>query len=186
MGIDGLGGYWLSKMPDRRSRLPVLSSLQDTGSWTFEARGVYPLSSKPNWGAILKGAGPEETGITSNQWFPLRNSTALPPAALQQKSSDTSSELTPKNSSCCRQQKRWRMEHCFYFEGNVIDENCLRCLSCRALATTAAALLKEGLSPRQISQGMAETCIEESRFVFILDMVEIALQTCNDEIVARS
>jgi predicted AlkP superfamily pyrophosphatase or phosphodiesterase len=38
------------------------------GSFTLHARGVMPTSSSPNWASIIMGAGPEQHGVTSNEW----------------------------------------------------------------------------------------------------------------------
>jgi predicted AlkP superfamily pyrophosphatase or phosphodiesterase len=40
------------------------------GAWTFHARGVMPTVSSPNWASMIMGAGPEQHGITSNDWEP--------------------------------------------------------------------------------------------------------------------
>jgi hypothetical protein len=46
------------------------AKLREQGGWTFHARGVMPTSSSPNWASMLMGAGPEQHGITSNEWQP--------------------------------------------------------------------------------------------------------------------
>ncbi len=65
IGVDGLS-------PDgiRRARTPNIDSLCKTGACTMHARGVMPTSSSPNWASMIMGAGPEQHGVTSNQWMP--------------------------------------------------------------------------------------------------------------------
>src|SRR5437773_3920497 len=46
------------------------TNLMREGAWTFHARGVMPTSSSPNWASMIMGAGPEQHGITSNDWQP--------------------------------------------------------------------------------------------------------------------
>ena len=50
------------------SNAPVLHQLMREGSYTLHARGVMPTSSSPNWASIIMGAGPEQHGVTSNEW----------------------------------------------------------------------------------------------------------------------
>jgi hypothetical protein len=38
------------------------------GALSLKARGVMPTVSGPNWGSMLTGAGPEQHGITNNNW----------------------------------------------------------------------------------------------------------------------
>jgi hypothetical protein len=38
------------------------------GTWTLKARAVMPTVSSPNWASVISGAGPEEHGVTSNEW----------------------------------------------------------------------------------------------------------------------
>jgi len=38
------------------------------GAYTLHDRGVMPTSSSPNWASMIMGAGPEQHGITSNDW----------------------------------------------------------------------------------------------------------------------
>jgi len=65
IGVDGLS-------PDgiHHAQAPNLKRLRDEGAWTFQARGVMPTSSSPNWASMIMGAGPEQHGITSNEWKP--------------------------------------------------------------------------------------------------------------------
>jgi predicted AlkP superfamily pyrophosphatase or phosphodiesterase len=63
IGVDGLS-------PDgiRKAQTPVLDKLMERGSFTLQARAVMPTSSSPNWASMIMGAGPEQHGITSNDW----------------------------------------------------------------------------------------------------------------------
>jgi predicted AlkP superfamily pyrophosphatase or phosphodiesterase len=63
IGCDGFGS--VAFKPDNT---PVLHRLMREGSYTLHARGVMPTSSSPNWASIIMGAGPEQHGITSNDW----------------------------------------------------------------------------------------------------------------------
>lgn len=65
IGLDGCS-------PDgiRKAEAPNLERLRAEGSWTFRARGVMPTVSSPNWASMIMGAGPEQHGITSNEWQP--------------------------------------------------------------------------------------------------------------------
>jgi predicted AlkP superfamily pyrophosphatase or phosphodiesterase len=63
VGCDGLS-------PDgiRHANAPVFSELMKSGAYTMHARGVMPTSSSPNWASMIMGAGPEQHGVTSNEW----------------------------------------------------------------------------------------------------------------------
>jgi len=65
VGVDGLS-------PDGiiHARAPNLQRLREQGAWTYHARGVMPTSSSPNWASMIMGAGPEQHGVTSNDWQP--------------------------------------------------------------------------------------------------------------------
>lgn len=47
---------------------PVMDRLMKEGAYTLHARGVMPTSSSPNWASMIMGAGPEQHGVTSNDW----------------------------------------------------------------------------------------------------------------------
>lgn len=74
IGVDGLS-------PDgiQHSQSPNLKQLCREGARTFHARGVMPTSSSPNWASMIMGAGPEQHGITSNDWE--TNKFTIPPTA---------------------------------------------------------------------------------------------------------
>jgi predicted AlkP superfamily pyrophosphatase or phosphodiesterase len=63
IGCDGFGS--VSFTP---TNTPVLHQLMRSGSYTLHARGVMPTSSSPNWASMIMGAGPEQHGVTSNDW----------------------------------------------------------------------------------------------------------------------
>lgn len=75
VGVDGLS-------PDGilHTAAPNLKRLREQGAWTFHARGVMPTSSSPNWASMIMGAGPEQHGVTSNDWQP--NKFDLAPIAV--------------------------------------------------------------------------------------------------------
>jgi predicted AlkP superfamily pyrophosphatase or phosphodiesterase len=63
IGCDGFGSVGFTP-----SNAPVLHKLMREGTYTLHARGVMPTSSSPNWASIIMGAGPEQHGVTSNDW----------------------------------------------------------------------------------------------------------------------
>jgi len=72
IGCDGMS-------PDgiRNAKTTILDEMIQNGAGTFNARGVLPTSSSPNWASMLMGAGPEQHGITSNNWE--KDDHSLPP-----------------------------------------------------------------------------------------------------------
>lgn len=78
VGVDGMSSAGL-----RDAHTPIMDSLIAQGSVTWDARVVLPSVSSPNWASMLLGAGPEQHGITSNDWEP--GGDGLPPVvALDQ------------------------------------------------------------------------------------------------------
>lgn len=63
LGFDGMSSDGLMK-----ANTPNFDKLMKEGSSSMHVRSVLPSKSSPNWGAMLMGAGPEQTGITSNEW----------------------------------------------------------------------------------------------------------------------
>src|SRR5262245_28038581 len=63
IGCDGFGSIGFTG-----SNTPVLHRLMKEGAYTLRARGVMPTSSSPNWASMIMGAGPEQHGVTSNEW----------------------------------------------------------------------------------------------------------------------
>lgn len=63
IGVDGLS-------PDgvRKAATPTLDQMMAQGSWSLHARGVLPTTSGANWASMINGAGPEQHGVTSNDW----------------------------------------------------------------------------------------------------------------------
>lgn len=65
IGCDGMGSLAFAK-----PNIPVMRRLMERGAWTLKARAVMPTSSSPNWASMIMGAGPEQHGVTSNEWQP--------------------------------------------------------------------------------------------------------------------
>ncbi|MBF4470877.1 alkaline phosphatase family protein [Flavobacterium sp. HJJ] len=63
IGFDGLS-------PDgiEHASTPAFHKLMKEGASTMHARSVLPSSSSTNWASMIMGAGPEQHGITSNDW----------------------------------------------------------------------------------------------------------------------
>ncbi|MDR2473653.1 MAG: alkaline phosphatase [Tannerella sp.] len=63
IGIDGLSCEGL-----RKANTPTMDDMMAHGAYNFAVRCVLPTVSKPNWNAMLCGAGPDITGCASNGW----------------------------------------------------------------------------------------------------------------------
>jgi len=63
IGVDGLSPDGVIK-----ADAPTLRDMMKRGSWSLHARGVMPTTSGANWASIINGAGPEQHGVTSNDW----------------------------------------------------------------------------------------------------------------------
>lgn len=63
IGIDGVSAEGF-----QYANTPVINSLISQGVVSLKTRGVMPAISAPNWATILSGAGPEQHGVTSNNW----------------------------------------------------------------------------------------------------------------------
>ncbi|MFZ5729373.1 MAG: alkaline phosphatase family protein [Pseudomonadota bacterium] len=63
IGVDGMSPDGVLK-----ADTPTLDEMMAGGSWSLHARGVLPTTSGANWASILTGAGPEQHGVTSNDW----------------------------------------------------------------------------------------------------------------------
>jgi predicted AlkP superfamily pyrophosphatase or phosphodiesterase len=74
IGIDGMGAAGF-----QAAKTPYLKQLAREGALSIKARSVMPTVSTPSWGSILTGAGPEQHGMTSNDWL-LTNYTIEPTA----------------------------------------------------------------------------------------------------------
>jgi len=63
IGFDGLS-------PDgiEHAVTPNFHQIMQEGASTLHARAVLPSSSSTNWASMIMGAGPEQHGITSNNW----------------------------------------------------------------------------------------------------------------------
>lgn len=75
IGLDGCSSEGL-----RRANTPIMDSLMASGAFNFNTRCVLPTVSKPNWNAMLCGAGPEITGVTGNGWNREKYADLLPVA----------------------------------------------------------------------------------------------------------
>jgi hypothetical protein len=63
--VDGLGANVLrAKMP------PNFREFQRESAYSLLARGVMPTVTFPNFASMISGAGPEQHGVTSNEWRP--------------------------------------------------------------------------------------------------------------------
>jgi predicted AlkP superfamily pyrophosphatase or phosphodiesterase len=63
IGVDGLSPAGIAA-----SETPHIDALVREGTATMHARAVMPTSSSSNWASMIMGAGPEQHGITSNDW----------------------------------------------------------------------------------------------------------------------
>ncbi|MDC7675879.1 alkaline phosphatase family protein [Asticcacaulis machinosus] len=63
IGVDGLSTNGV-----KTAAMPVLQDMMNKGSYSLHARGVLPTTSSANWASILNGAGPEQHGVTKNEW----------------------------------------------------------------------------------------------------------------------
>jgi len=63
IGLDGVSSEGF-----QYARTPVMDELIRNGSLSLITRSVIPSVSAPNWATILSGAGPEQHGVTSNEW----------------------------------------------------------------------------------------------------------------------
>lgn len=72
IGVDGMS-------PDGiiHSTSPNMHHFMEQGAHTFHDRAVLPTTSSPNWASMITGVGPEQHGITSNDWE--RDDHMLPP-----------------------------------------------------------------------------------------------------------
>lgn len=72
LGLDGL-------MPDaiEKAKTPHLHQLINDGTSTMQARAVYPTSSGANWSSMILGCGPDQHGISTNDWT-LENRNIIP------------------------------------------------------------------------------------------------------------
>lgn len=65
VGVDGMSPAGIAA-----AKTPHLDALMARGAFTMKARAVMPTSSSSNWASMIMGAGPEQHGITSNDWEP--------------------------------------------------------------------------------------------------------------------
>jgi hypothetical protein len=65
VGVDGMGGVWVEE-----ANTPVLDDLRAQGVSTLTMQNALPTSSSPNWMSMITGSGPDQHGVTSNDWDP--------------------------------------------------------------------------------------------------------------------
>jgi len=63
IGVDGMSPKGVEV-----AKTPHMHQLMREGAYTLHARGVMPTVSSPNWASMIMGAGPEQHGVTSNDW----------------------------------------------------------------------------------------------------------------------
>lgn len=64
IGFDGLSPDGIA-----HANTPTFDAMMKEGSYTMHNRSVLPSSSSTNWATMIMGAGPEQHGITSNNWY---------------------------------------------------------------------------------------------------------------------
>jgi len=67
IGVDGMDAEMF-----QLAHTPFMKALAREGAVSIKARNVMPTVSMPCWGSILTGAGPEQHGMTSNDWLVSR------------------------------------------------------------------------------------------------------------------
>lgn len=63
IGIDGFSASGL-----RKAKPEFMDSLMSVGAYSNSVRTVLPTVSSPNWASLIMGAGPEQHGVTHNDW----------------------------------------------------------------------------------------------------------------------
>jgi hypothetical protein len=67
LGVDGMKGEVAVN-----AKTPNMPQMMNDGAYTLHTRAVIPFVSKPNWAAMIMGAPPALTGVTSNEWMPAK------------------------------------------------------------------------------------------------------------------
>lgn len=106
IGCDGMSPDGIQK-----AKTPNMDALMQRGAYTMRARAVMPTSSSPNWASMLMGAGPEQHGVTSNDWRP--DKFALAPTAVG------SGGIFPTIFSVLREQQPSAVIACFHDWGGL-------------------------------------------------------------------
>ena len=101
IGCDGMSPNGILK-----AKTPVMNQLMKEGAYTLHARGVMPTTSSPNWASMIMGAGPEQHGVTSNDW--QTNKFDIVPTAVG------SGGIFPTIFGLLREQRRESVIACFY------------------------------------------------------------------------
>lgn len=63
IGVDGMSPDGVMK-----ADTPVMRDMMGRGAWSLHARGVLPTISAANWASMIDGAGPDQHGVTNNDW----------------------------------------------------------------------------------------------------------------------
>lgn len=92
IGIDGMSPNGIMN-----ANTPNIDFLVENGAATMNARAVLPTSSSSNWASMIMGAGPEQHGVTSNNWE--RDEYTLPPISTGME------DIFPTIFSVLREQK---------------------------------------------------------------------------------
>jgi hypothetical protein len=75
IGVDGMSPAGI-----RNDNTPVMHKMIANGAVKWDVRTVLPSSSSPNWESMISGAGPEQHGVTDNDWEKTAHS--LPPVVM--------------------------------------------------------------------------------------------------------
>jgi hypothetical protein len=65
VGIDGLGAAYIPAIDT-----PNLDAIVAAGPHSMRMQNALPTMSAPNWMSMIAGAGPDQHGVTSNEWAP--------------------------------------------------------------------------------------------------------------------
>ena len=113
IGIDGM-----STNGFQQAHTPNLDNLIKDGIVSLNSRSVLPTVSSPNWASILTGSGPEQHGVSTNEW--KNNSIAIQPVVTD------SDGYYPSIFSLLKEQKS-KSEVAFFYDwkglGDFINLN---------------------------------------------------------------
>lgn len=107
IGVDGMSPNGINNAPT-----PNMDALVKNGSHTFLAKAVLPTSSSPNWASMVMGAGPEQHGVTSNDWEPHKQTIEL--QCTGKKGNGKDSKMWPTFYGQLREQKPKSKIFCFH------------------------------------------------------------------------
>lgn len=106
IGVDGMSPDGVNK-----ANTPIMDNLIQRCAYSMSARAVMPSSSSPNWSSMLMGAGPEQHGVTSNDWRP--DKFQLPPTEVGP------GGIFPTIFSLLREQQPSVITACFHDWGGI-------------------------------------------------------------------